>query len=206
MRHSVGPWALLATGLLPAAALATTLLFQDLPTKARQADVVVQGTVVSSEARWSGDGRRIFTDTVIAVAETWKGEAPARVTVRQPGGVVAEIGQRVDGVASFRDGEEVVLFLEARPGGAFLLHGMAQGKYRIERPGDGGPPTAVPEATGEALLVDPVTRQRQVVSAEVLELAALRRAVAQAVGTAPEEAPPPGQKIPAPRTGKPAPR
>ncbi len=171
-------------------ARATTLVFLDVPAKAKGADRVVQGTVVSQASRWTGDNRRIITETVIDVAEVWKGEPVKQLKVRQPGGEIGDIGQRVDGVAKFTVGEEVVLFLEARPGGAWLLHGMGQGKYRVERSSDGKDAFAVPEVMGEARLVDPSTGVPSVRRNETMPLLALRAQVAQAVGEAPDDASP----------------
>ena len=211
MRQSyIGLPALISAVLLTAPfvgdAGATTLVFLDVPAKARGADLIVQATVVSQGSRWTGDGRRIVTDTVVKVGDVWKSHAsgapPKTVTVRQPGGVVGDLAQRVDGVARFEEGEEVVLFLEARPGGAWLLHGMAQGKYRIERTSDGKGAFAVPAVTGEARLIDPKTGAESVQRNETVELSALRRQVAQAVGSAPEQGAPSGPVTPVKPEGK----
>jgi hypothetical protein len=98
---------------------------------------VVRGKVVSSQARWTADHGRIITDTTIEVAEALKGRPAKTVVVMQPGGEVGDVGQRVDGVASFHPGEEVVVFLEARGVERFTLSGMAQGRFRVERAADG---------------------------------------------------------------------
>ncbi len=191
-------WALIAPLFWALSAHATTLVYLDVPGKARGADLVVHGKVVSSKARWSGDGRRIFTETTVRVEDTWKGQPTEQVLVRQPGGEVEGVGQRVDGVANLPEGQEVVLFLEARPGGAWLLHGMAQGKYRVERTSDGKDAWAVPEEAGHVRLLDPVTREEVTVTPKTLSLTDLRGQVAQAVGAAPEEGAPPSgtQKTP----------
>jgi hypothetical protein len=100
--------------LLPAFALASTVVAMDVPTVTKAADVVVLGVVRQSVPRWTRDRTRIITDTEIEVAETWKGASRARIVVMQPGGVVGDVGQKVEGVATFAEGERVVLFLEAR--------------------------------------------------------------------------------------------
>jgi hypothetical protein len=167
--------------LLGLSASATTMLRADLPELARTADSIVHGTVRRVESRWSGDGRRIVTDVEIQVSESLKGQASGSVVVTQPGGRVGDIGQTVSGLASFTPGEEVVLFLERRGARAFRVAGMAQGKYKVQRSEDGTRALAVPESTGDVLLVDPDTRQATSSSARTLSLAELKDSIRTAL-------------------------
>ena len=98
---------------------------------ARTSDAVVHGRVRSVGARWSSDGRRIFTRVEVEVATVLLGSAPSRLTVVVPGGVVGDLGQRVDGAAAFAGHEEVVVFLERTDGSAFRVRGLAQGKFSV---------------------------------------------------------------------------
>jgi hypothetical protein len=110
----------------------------------------------------------------------------------QPGGVVGEVGQLVHGTAKFTVGEDVVVFLEPR-GDRFLLTGMLQGKFKVERSSDGKAVFARQELEGEAMLVDPATRQAVAPNATVLPLDTLRAQVLAAAGTkAPTEPAAPG--------------
>lgn len=152
-------WFLAGAALFGATAGATTMLAVDVPMLARGADAIVRGSVTRMDSHWTGDHLRIVTDVEIDVGEAMKGQVPSRVTVVQPGGVVGDIGQTVSGLASFKVGEEVVLFLERRAGDSFLVSGMAQGKFRVERSSDGKAAYAVPDSTGDALLLDPATHQ-----------------------------------------------
>lgn len=186
------PWVALL--LVSQAAFATTMVRQDVPVLSREADAVVRGTVARMESRWSGDRRVIFTEIRIDVAETLKGEAPRTAIVRQRGGVVGDIGQRVDGLASFREGEEVVLFLDRKPDGSFIVEGMAQGKFRVERSSDGRAAFAVPERI-EAEVVDPATGAAVEVPTTPMTLDELRLAIRQALQ---EQGPSPGGTLPAP--------
>lgn len=186
MSHRLPRTGLALALLLALPALATTLLRLDLGALARDADTVVRGRVLRVESRWAGDGMRIVTDVEVEVAEALKGSPGARVTLTQPGGVVGDIGQVVQGMAAFDPGEEVVLFLEQRGGGKgaaarFRLRGMAQGKYRVERGSDGAA-WAVPEALGDTVLLDPQTRAPAPSALERLPLEALRREVVRAAG------------------------
>jgi hypothetical protein len=167
--------------LLGLTASATTVLQADLSELARTADTVVHGTVRRMESRWSGDGRRIVTDVEIQVIEALKGQPGTTVLVTQPGGHVGDIGQVVHGLATFKQGEEVVLFLERRGPRAFRVAGMTQGKYQVQRSADGTQVLAVPEPSGETLLLDPDTRQPTASTHRTLSLPELKSAIRTAL-------------------------
>jgi hypothetical protein len=151
--------ALLAVAwLLGMPASASTMFQLELPTLSRASDAVVHGTVRRVESRWSRDRRRIITDVEIEVSEALKGQLGHTVLLIQPGGRVGDIGQVVSGMASFTQGEEVVVFLERRGSRAFGLVGMSQGKYAVLRTGDTRSALAVPAAK-DLRLVDPKTSQ-----------------------------------------------
>ena len=145
-----------ASVFVASSAWATTQVAATLDSLTKGADAIVHGTVIESHARKTLDGMRIITDTRIAVEESHKGEVGAEVVVMQPGGVVGDVGQRVEGTARFSEGEEVVVFLEKR-GTRFTMRGMAQGKFTVDR--SGTKPLAVPNADHAGLLVDPQTHQ-----------------------------------------------
>lgn len=171
---------------------ATTLLALDVPALTKGSSVVARATVRSVEARWTKDGGRIMTDAVLEVTEPWKGTPAKQIVVMQPGGVVGQVGQLVHGTAKFTVGEDVVVFLEPR-GDRFLLTGMLQGKFRVERSSDGKAVFARQELEGDALLIDPTTRQAVTPNATVVPLDTLRAQVLAAAGTkAPTEPVAPG--------------
>ena len=173
--------------VLAAAAGATTVAALDVVGLTHGSDAIVRGTVTSVQARLTKDGARIMTDAEVQVAETWKGSPVAgrSLTVMQPGGEVGDFGQRVEGVATFREGEEVVVFLEAR-GDRFIVTGMAQGKYRVERSSDGKAVFA--RSDGDVEVLDPVTRLPVPRAAQVLTLDQLRAQV-RAAAAAPAPTP-----------------
>ena len=171
---------------------ATTLLALDVPALTKGSSVVARAKVLSVGARWTKDGGRIMTDAVLEVTEPWKGTPSKQVTVMQPGGVVGEVGQLVHGTAKFTVGEDVVVFLEPR-GDRFLLTGMLQGKFKVERSSDSKAVFARQELEGDAMLVDPATGQAVTPNATVLPLDTLRAQVLAAAGTkAPTEPVAPG--------------
>jgi hypothetical protein len=122
--------------LIGIAANATTFLRLDFPQLTRTAAAVARLRCVSSESLV--ENGQIWTDTRFAVLETAKGNLPAAVTARTPGGSAAGMTAHVDGVPRFRPGEEVFLFLVAAPGEPFRVLGWAQGTFRIARGPRGG--------------------------------------------------------------------
>jgi hypothetical protein len=155
--------------LTPLPALATTMIALDVPALSKAADSIVQGKVLSIQSHLTRDGRRVYTEIEVQVAETIKGDAPKTVTLTQPGGEVGDIGQLVSGTAHYEVGEEVVLFLE-KYGPRFRTVGMAQGKFKVERSSDGKAAFAMPDKEAEALLLDPQTHQPIAASGQVLKL------------------------------------
>jgi hypothetical protein len=130
--HAVKSAAALVLVALAAPALAALAIPASVEGLARSSDAVVRGTVVSARARWTADRLRIVTTAELQVVQAWRGAPPARLEVQVPGGVVGDLGQRVDGLATFAPGEEVVAFL-VRPGGVgpWRVAGGAQGKFTV---------------------------------------------------------------------------
>lgn len=186
----------LPVAFIASAVWATTMIAMDVPTLTRASDLVVRGTVVKREARWTSDGQRIMTDTELEIAEVLKGNAVVgrSIVLMQPGGEVGDIGQRVHGVATFRVGEEVVVFLERRGEKAFVV-GLAQGRLLVDRSG------ATPMVRGgeETLfLLDAKTHQPVPNPVQPMSLDELKRVVAQSLGPAVEPTRPtrPGVTVP----------
>lgn len=159
------------------AASATTMLRMSLDDLTAQSDAVVHGTVRDVSSRWSSDGMRIVTSIDVDVSETLKGVPSTLVRIVQPGGSVGDIAQSVSGLASFSRGEEVFLFLERRGQSAFAVTGLAQGKFHVDHSSDGRMAIAVPDGLGDAVLVDPITRQPAAPALKPIELDSLRRRV-----------------------------
>lgn len=114
---------------------ATVVRFETLDDMARRVPVIVRGKAVRSVSGWDEAQHRIWTWTEVVVEETIKGTVPAVVLIKQPGGEVGAIGQRVEGAAHFVDGEECVLFLEKAPDEprAFRVSSLSAGKISIVR-------------------------------------------------------------------------
>lgn len=160
--RSLVPLALLAIAGPALAAVALPATVEDL---ARDSDAVVRGRVERVTARWTPDGKRIFTYAEIRPSGVLRGTAPALMTVITPGGVVGNIGQRVDGVAAFAQGEDVVLFAHRAEAGVYRVTGLAQGKFSVS----GG--VARPDLSHTAMVPSPITAgERQAEPMQVQEL------------------------------------
>jgi hypothetical protein len=112
-------------------AAATTLAQMSIEQMARKAPLIVRARCISNSTAW--DAGEIWTFTNFEVEETWRGTAPAAITVRLLGGRMGNLTSSISGVPRFQPGEEVVLFLEPTPRGDFSVMSWAQGTLRIRR-------------------------------------------------------------------------
>ncbi len=102
---------------------------EGLTNKARE---IIQGKVVRKQSEWNQDKTKINTTITIEVVRSLKGDSsPKEVTIRQPGGVVGGVGLKVSGFPDFREGEEVLVFLQDGEEGFRNVVGLTQGKFRI---------------------------------------------------------------------------
>lgn len=122
------PLALLAA--LSTLASASVVIHETFEQMARRVPVIVRGKVARSVATWDAEKRTIWTWTELTVSEPIKGKPGGLVLIKQPGGEVDGIGQAVAGAATFREGDDCLLFLEPAPreAGAFMVTGMSAGK------------------------------------------------------------------------------
>jgi hypothetical protein len=147
--------AAIAAALVPQVS-ATMLLPGDLGDIARAASAIVRGTVVDVRSDWADSRRRVETIVTLRVSESLKGDMRGLVSVKVPGGVLGRYRSITIGAPSFRQGEEVVLFLGAEPPALPYLIGLGQGVFRVQRDLRTGA-TAV---TPPALLASPARNVR----------------------------------------------
>jgi hypothetical protein len=112
---------------------ATTVIPMSVERLAESSSHVLQGKAVQSWSEWNAQHTLIYTYTKFQVSSAWKGQAPAMVVVKQPGGKVDATTERVYGVRYLRQGEDSVLFL--RPSeerdGTLIITGLVQGNFRV---------------------------------------------------------------------------
>ena len=100
---------------------------------ARSSAAAVQGRVVDVTAAWDADVDAIYTYVTLEVQHAWGLDGtPARVVVKQLGGLVGDTAFVVGGQARFELGEEVLVFLDVRPRDRTLsVAGLEQGKWLV---------------------------------------------------------------------------
>lgn len=133
-------------------------------------DVILTGRVADITSGWDDSVRSIYTYVHVDVDEVLRGSVgSSRVIVKQLGGEAGEIGLAVADQPTFATGEDVLLFLEARPrDGSLYTSAMWQGKWGVETVG--GVRTAVRAEPGTG-----ATERR--------DLRALSAAIAAAAGS-----------------------
>jgi hypothetical protein len=142
--------------LIAIVAQATTLVRLTFPELVKNSSAIGHVRCLGSQAVFEKD--EIWTDTSLEVLESNKGNLPAIVILRQPGGKLAHLESRVDGTPQFRAGEEVYLFLTAQPSGRFFLVGWSQGTFRIRKNARTGS-TTVTQDSAEIPAYDPQSRE-----------------------------------------------
>jgi hypothetical protein len=112
-------------------ARSTTFIRMSIEQLAQQASLIVRARCTGSmvESR----GGEIWTITFFEVTEMWKGQAPRVARVRLLGGRTTQFTSHVAGVPHFRVGEDVILFLDAQPGGEYSILTWQQGTFRVHR-------------------------------------------------------------------------
>jgi hypothetical protein len=169
--------ALLALVLAGTGARATSLEKMSVERMTAAAPVVARVRCLANTARW--EKGEIWTFTTFEVEERWKGDAPERIEVKQIGGRAGPVVSIVPGAPRFRPGEEAVLFLEPRPGGAFGVTGWSEGTFRIRRDARTGI-ESVTQDTAASSVFDPQMRRFRAEGIRALPLERLRARVAAA--------------------------
>lgn len=126
---------LLVTFLLTASTMtsleATVGVPADLSTLVADAQVIVHGRVVQLEGRASGDGLGIETLVTLQVTSYLKGDLGRELTFVARGGQLGRYRSIVSGAPRFVEGQEVVLFLGAKPPAMPHVIRLGQGAFRV---------------------------------------------------------------------------
>ena len=117
-------------GCLPAHA--TVIVPADLPTLARDSELIVRGRVLQIRSQMTGGPRTIESLVTLQVTEVVKGTPGSTVTVRIPNGQVGRYRRVMIGAPEFTEGEEVVLFLRWRAPELPTVFGLNLGVYRVK--------------------------------------------------------------------------
>jgi hypothetical protein len=117
--------------IIAPAADATVTVPADLRELAAGARAIVHGRVVATEARWAEGRRQIETLVTIEATDYLKGDFGRDLTFKVPGGQMGHYRSLMVGAPAFREGDEVVVFLDAQGPAVPWIVGFNQGVYRV---------------------------------------------------------------------------
>jgi hypothetical protein len=112
---------------------ATQVIYRSPQQLGQQSSLVVRGRVTEVRSFWNAKHTKIFTETEIAVDQSYKGDPPSAIRLLQLGGVVDNVKVTVAGALQWRADEEVLVFVEPYTNGAYQVSGFSQGKFNIVR-------------------------------------------------------------------------
>ena len=177
-RWILAPFILLLVSGASLSAGATTLMRMSLAEISQAAEVIVRARCTGNSTGW--DAGEIWTFTSFDLEETWRGSAPAQISVRLLGGRIGNITSSVSGVPRFSSGEEVILFLVRTPRGDFSIVSWEQGTFRIRRDARTGEEIAAQD-TAAFPVFDPGTRRFETSGIRDLPVAEFRSRVEAAM-------------------------
>ncbi len=123
--------------LLTLPTLGSVVIAQTFEELAKRSPLVVRASVGSTQSTWTEGNRTIETWVEIQVTEVLKGKVSpgATLLVRNPGGVVGNVGAHVAGAPKFTSGEDCLLFLEpaADAPNVWLVNGLSAGKVTFTK-------------------------------------------------------------------------
>ena len=125
---------------------ATVLIPSDFREIVSGSQIIVHGRVTEVRSEWLPGGRRIESVVTVAPSAYYRGTASGPVTFRVDGGQIGRYKSVTVGAPAFRQGEELVLFLQAQGPSVPRVFGMNQGVFRVN----------VEERTGRRLVMQPV--------------------------------------------------
>ena len=134
---------------------ATTLQRLSLDQLAAGSDAVARVNFSSAESRWENGS--IWTVTTFRVVETMKGNLPAEISVRLPGGRVGHLNATVEGTPQFHPGDDAIVFLQNSSAGGFTVAGWVEGTFRISRDPRTGNQSVTQDSSAFAVF-DPATK------------------------------------------------
>lgn len=148
-RVTFGLAALVGALAIATAASATVSEALSLRELVQQSEHVVLATAIEQRARRDSDGR-IVTEHTVRVDEVMRGPGRAGQTLVMTslGGVLGDLGMRVEGEPHLEVGSRYVLFLR-RMGGVLRPVGMSQGVLPVR---EGTEPVVLPGGAGLSLV------------------------------------------------------
>lgn len=125
---------------------ATVLIPSDFREIVSGSQIIVHGRVTDVRPEWTPGRRRIESVVTVAPSSFYRGTASGTVIFRVDGGQIGRYKSVTVGAPEFRQGEELVLFLQAHGPSVPRVFGMNQGVFRID----------VDTRTGRRLVMQPI--------------------------------------------------
>ncbi len=110
---------------------ATVVVPADLKKLTSTAQAIARGRVTAVRSQWAGTGQRIETIVTVEVATYLKGNLGAQFIFRVPGGKVGYLRSVTLGAPEVREGDEVVVFVDATGPAIPHVVGFNQGLFRV---------------------------------------------------------------------------
>src|SRR6266508_6725101 len=129
-----GPWlwmTLCSVLVAASTASATVLLPADFADFVAGSPVIVHGRVVNIRSVLAGPRRSIESVVTLDVIESLRGNPGPTVMFRVPNGQVGRYRRILVGAPEFEEGDEVVVFLQARAPAIPTIFGLSQGLDRV---------------------------------------------------------------------------
>lgn len=105
----------------------------DLKSLSEKSDIILEGKVVNKKSDWNKDKSRIFTAVTVQVDDYLKGNNSNKtIVINTPGGEVDGIGELYTHMPSFKEDEEVLLFVqEDKRNSNYKVFNGEDGKFTI---------------------------------------------------------------------------
>jgi len=123
---ALGPSAVLA-----ASAQATVVPAVGFGQMISEAELIVHGKVTEVEPRWSDDESTVYTYVTFSDVTVIHGRHFGPLTLRFEGGEIGEHRLEVDGMPTFRNGDEEILFVRGNEVSASPVVGLFQGRFKV---------------------------------------------------------------------------
>lgn len=159
---------------------ATTVRHVDTRGLVKSSREIVIGRVVDVRASWDAKRTKIFTEVELEVGRSLKGEPGRRLKLVQLGGEVDGVRYTVPGCATFRTGEEALVFVWRDRAGRAQVNALGQGKFEISREAAGG--KAFVQRAQPGLAIADVKSLRRAPSGKPVPRIALEEFVAEIEG------------------------
>ena len=119
--------------LLLAGTIAGAIMVKvEVPELVANSTNIITGKVLSVTSHYTANHKSIYTVIDIAVQSELEGSTNAsEIAIRQPGGVMPDLGLAIEDMPVFAAGEDVILFLAKNGDGTYGVSDMHQGKYTI---------------------------------------------------------------------------